>query len=323
MKKPTIDYGFLLRCLQSPEDVALQQSLKTWLQEPEHAIIWKELSEIWAQAPAAAAWEGIDAPAAAKRFESRLSALEGDDQVPVRRLYWKYWTAAASVAALITCYWLWKDQPTAKQQWLTKTTQRNIDSLLLPDHSKIYLNHYAVIHYPASFEASGSREVELESGEAFFDVAHDPQHPFIVNSGTAAVRVLGTSFNMKINGRHILVAVNTGKVSLERRSDMHGVILSAGNQGQFDLQSQETNALPDDPNSIAWRTHRLTFRNTPMPEVCKILSAYYHVNILPGSLVNKKLTVRFDDNNLEEVLGIITTTYLCKAEKKNDTIYFK
>src|SRR5690606_7639012 len=68
-------------------------------------------------------------------------------------------------------------------------------TLILSDGTEIQLNSGSHIKYPVKFAQEGNREVSM-SGEAFFKVTHDPEHPFIVNSEKMAIQVLGTSFNV-------------------------------------------------------------------------------------------------------------------------------
>ena len=89
----------------------------------------------------------------------------------------------------------------AVAQQLVPTTHdisTNIGSrtnITLPDSTKVWLNAGSHIHYGKDF-GTVVREVEL-TGEAFFDVAPNPAHPFVIHTKKVDVRVLGTSFNLK------------------------------------------------------------------------------------------------------------------------------
>jgi transmembrane sensor len=80
------------------------------------------------------------------------------------------------------------------QEITTNTGSRT--SLTLPDSTKVWLNAGSRIEYGKAFTAGEYREVNL-IGEAFFDVAPDAAHPFIIHTSKVDVRVLGTSFNLK------------------------------------------------------------------------------------------------------------------------------
>src|ERR1019366_6846207 len=76
-----------------------------------------------------------------------------------------------------------------------KSPSRVKSKIVLSDGSVVTLNSETTLRYPAEFNGQ-TREVYLD-GEAFFDVAKDHKHPFIVHAGKMNVRVLGTAFNIK------------------------------------------------------------------------------------------------------------------------------
>lgn len=113
-----------------------------------------------------------------------------------------YWKAAATVAAvllLVSAFFFYINKPEQagdQSNWVVKTTSRGIKKkLVLPDGTHITMNSGSKLSYPVSFKG-GMREVQL-SGEAFFDVAEDHKHPFIIHTGKMNIKVLGTAFNVK------------------------------------------------------------------------------------------------------------------------------
>ncbi len=82
----------------------------------------------------------------------------------------------------------------ATREITTNTGSRT--SLTLPDSTKVWLNAGSHIEYGKGFAGGDYREVNL-MGEAFFDVAPDAAHPFLIHARNVDVRVLGTSFNLK------------------------------------------------------------------------------------------------------------------------------
>ena len=112
-------------------------------------------------------------------------------------------------------------------------------NLVLSDGSKVYLNAGSSLRYPVKFSGEGTRKVSLK-GEAFFEVAKDPEHPFIVEAQELNVRALGTSFNVSAYPEDVL----TGVVLVEGAVGMYpkgkdfdagtDVILRPGMMGAFD-----------------------------------------------------------------------------------------
>jgi len=86
----------------------------------------------------------------------------------------------------------------------------------LSDGSVITLNKYSSLNYPPAFPGS-SRNVEL-TGEAFFNIKHDPDKPFVIKANNVLVTVLGTSFNVKAVGDKTEVIVETGIVSVKKQT---------------------------------------------------------------------------------------------------------
>src|SRR5690606_25451661 len=84
----------------------------------------------------------------------------------------------------------------AEYPWLrTSTPAGGQYAITLPDGSKVWLNAASTLNFPQSFSPS-ERLVQLE-GEAYFEIAHRPNQPFIVESNGQRIQVLGTHFNVK------------------------------------------------------------------------------------------------------------------------------
>ena len=126
------------------------------------------------------------------------------------------WIVAASIA-ILTLFggYLFLMQPvTAAKAIVTNTYPNDIRLLRLPDGSRVWVNQNTKIAYTDEF-AGDTREVTL-SGEAFFEVAKDPDKPFIITSGAVRTTVLGTSFNVEAYaGKPIAVSVRSGLVKVQ------------------------------------------------------------------------------------------------------------
>jgi transmembrane sensor len=127
------------------------------------------------------------------------------------RKYYKY-LAAASIILIMALGILIKN-PIQVNQDITITTASKADSVRLNDGSIVYLAANSVFKYPKFF-ASEIRSVSLTKGDAFFKVAKDPHHPFIITSGGIKTRVLGTSFHIGLHHNECKVTVVTGKVNV-------------------------------------------------------------------------------------------------------------
>jgi len=181
----------------------------------------------------------------------------------------------------------------------------------LPDGSLVTLNQNSKLTYSSSFNHS-DRSISLE-GEAFFEVAHNPNKPFTISVKDASVEVLGTSFNVRgYNASEVLeVVVATGTVKLSTPDKSAHVTLQAGDRGVYNPQQQTVqNEINTDVNFNAWKTRRLTFTEANLQTVVETLNQVYHANIVIAVPVPDTclVTVRFDQQDLTDVLNVLKVT---------------
>ena len=139
-----------------------------------------------------------------RQIKSRIGIAEDLEvgEVKVKRLQRIpiFWRSVAAVLLIGICFSVFyyqyalKTKPAANLE-VTKTPSRSKSKIYLTDGSVVTLNSETVLRYPGSFDGP-TREVYL-NGEAFFNVAKDHKHPFIVHAGKMSIRVLGTAFNVK------------------------------------------------------------------------------------------------------------------------------
>lgn len=220
---------------------------------------------------------------------------------------------------------------------------------VLSDSTVVWLNSSSMISYPSSFEGN-TRTVEL-IGEAFFDVSRDETKPFIINSGSLKVNVLGTSFNFKHyeEDTHAVLAVESGMVTLST-SSVKVTTLEAGKYATVDNNSLQTkvydspqvnlsmkthqNAL-NIPKMIdketytdqfsSWRDFKLVFRDESFGNVLNELSRRYNAEfeIMGDEIMHYIYTATFDNMSLEDVLNLLKISspidYSIKSNTTNNT----
>lgn len=115
----------------------------------------------------------------------------------IKRRWWLWAAAAAVVVLVVGASLLYRPvRPVPATTWVTVTNQdTHIEYTLLPDGTKVWLDPNSSVSYDRGRD-SLRRLVRL-NGQAFFDVARDDVHPFVVYGGGLSVRVLGTAFNME------------------------------------------------------------------------------------------------------------------------------
>lgn len=126
------------------------------------------------------------------------------------------------------------------------TGQGEVDTVGLSDGSSVTLNTSTVIQ--VAFNES-ERQVLLLEGEAFFDVTSDPARPFVIDTGTQKIRVIGTKFNVRKSNGDVRVAVIEGTVAVSRNKrseyededeqpDLKDYVLQAGSVGSFSATAE-------------------------------------------------------------------------------------
>jgi ferric-dicitrate binding protein FerR (iron transport regulator) len=192
----------------------------------------------------------------------------------------------------------------------------------LADGSTIHLSPHAVIRYSRKFATGTTRDIYL-SGEAFFEVAKDPNKPFRVFSHELVTKVLGTSFTIKANvgDKQISVVVRTGKVSVYNKNNekdqtginsqkLTGVVLTPNQELVFsrdELKFQKT--LIEKPVLInpAEIKNNFQYEDAPVAEVFEQLEKAFGIDIVydKETIKNCKVTADLDDESIYKKLELI------------------
>jgi len=176
-------------------------------------------------------------------------------------------------------------------------------TVYLPDGSVVWLNSESRLEYPEAF-TDEIREVTL-IGEAFFDVANDSDHPFVIHSTNFTTRVLGTSFKIKDykEGESQEVEVVTGKVmvSLKGFSTDTAKALILGSKRKA-VYSKKDNSLVESAaggESMQMLTTRskLEFNEVAVRDIVNVLNAAHDVNIMISNERMKNCIVTADLRN--------------------------
>lgn len=246
----------------------------------------------------------FSAAASYGKLEKRLPHRRNNYLVPLRM-----GMAAATVALLCVMGWFAYEylRPDTLQ---TVSTLAEVRTVRLPDGSEVTLNHFSTLTYPERFRQA-KREVTL-NGEAYFEVAKDAAHPFIVQAEAVKVQVLGTHFNVEAyrNDPEVKTTLLEGSVAVSDRSQSTRIVLRPNESAIYNKEKKSLvlEVAAHAPEEIAWRHGKFIFHNLPLQEIARQLSNSFGVDIRIGGkeLLNYKLTASFTNGeSLEQILTLL------------------
>ncbi|MNX37717.1 fec operon regulator FecR [compost metagenome] len=158
---------------------------------------------------------------------------------------------------------------------ITLTTAGNIDSVKLVDGSTVYLAAHSSFQYPQHF-AHNVRAVTLLKGNAFFKVAKDHKHPFIISSGAITTKVLGTSFHIGLGADKTSVTVVTGRVKVA--SGKQVAFLKPNESAVFTPATGLSKAQVSHAFMYNWYQKDLELNNVSLEQVFTLLNYNYGID---------------------------------------------
>jgi transmembrane sensor len=280
--------------LQDEEATAAdRESFAAWLaRDPAHRAAWNEIDRIW---------RGLgDIPIGEPAREGAAAIAPAPPPARRARRLWRPLAAAAMILLAVTLArqllptGLFADHRTALAERRT---------IPLPDGSVVELAPLSALDVDVRGER---RHVRLLAGEAFFTVARDPARRFVVEAGDGRVEVLGTAFDMRIDGGSVAVAVahNAVAVSAGRGA---AVQLERGQAARYD-EAGISPVSEIDPEAVApWRHDQLVFHDTPLSQVLAELGRYRrgHVQLIGRDLGARRITAVFDARQPDAAIATI------------------
>jgi transmembrane sensor len=294
-----------------PDEAAL---LSQWLkQSPEHQQLAAEMQQVWEKTGASGASIPHDLDADFRQLQARIRATEKPSAkiVPLGRWLLR---AAAALALLAVSVWAWQNSGTAaapEPTLLVASADRQL--VELPDGSRVWLRQNAALRYPAHFSEK-TRRVQL-SGEAYFEVAHNPAQPFQVVLPTGdEVQVLGTEFGISLSpdGSRTEVSVRSGKVRFSPKEKPDGVVLTARQSATYHRATAQLAVRQNATlNNLAWHQGGLEFVKTPLRDALSDLERHYNVKIqlLNPALNDCLYTSPRTNQPIQKVLASIAIIY--------------
>lgn len=187
---------------------------------------------------------------------------------------------AIAAGVLILAAAAWFLLPAQRSPVTRKFTERaEYKYLVLPDSTKVWLNAASTLEFPTDFDKN-KREVSL-SGEAYFDVQHAENAPFIIHTGKVSTTVLGTAFNIKAypGQANIIVSVSHGKVRVNY-GDKTPALLTQGQQVKVnEVTESAITKKATLVETAPWKDGSLAYDGEAMQDIVADLERVYNVQI--------------------------------------------
>jgi transmembrane sensor len=189
-------------------------------------------------------------------------------------------------------------------------------SLTLGDGSKVWLNAASTLKYPTAFVGK-ERKVEI-TGEAYFEVAHNPAMPFRVSKGGTSVQVLGTHFNVNAydDESSVNVTLLEGSVSLSNANRQLPTVIKPGQQAKIAENGDIQLANDVDVDEVmAWKNGLFSYKGADIESIMRQVSRWYNVEVVFEKPVQEKFYAEVSRNT--------SVTNLLKMLEATKAVHFK
>lgn len=262
---------------------------------------------------------------AEQRLLQRLKQEEFRKPRMFRLAVWSRYAAVWAVLAVLAvglAYWF-RSTP---EEWLVATAAPGeVHELTLPDGTRVWLNESSVLHYPRTFEGK-DRPVRLE-GEAYFEVVHQADRPFRVETSALQVCVLGTSFQVRCWSDSLWAETTLmeGKVEVRNPGNQERRTLAPGQQAVVHSTTGRIQVQQVDPAlEIWWRNEPIPFKQYTLPRIAALLEKCYQVQFVFSAEVDTLRTysgVLKKKDDVEAVLKALQHAIPFDYQKKDNKIY--
>lgn len=259
----------------TPEDAAM---LDAWLAEsPGHRAAYYRFHAAWKEAGRLT----VLAPRAARTAPT----IPTERGVPTARDRWRSSVfrqalAACTIIAIVSAFYVLRTDSNE-----IHTAVGGLATVPVSDGSRITLNTDSRVRIDIS---DYERRVQLERGEAYFEVAKDSHRPFVVAAGSHSVVAVGTAFSVRREGDDVRVNVIEGTVKVYRATEnpgpsrREGLLLSSGSiaESKDDALLVQKVGIAQVEQELTWRSGILTFRETRLADAISEFNRYNERKII-------------------------------------------
>ncbi len=287
---------WFIRMQEVAEDSPERSQFETWLMQSElHQAEYASISS---------AWDGIDSIDDLKKMAEIQKENQFLDKSNRSKQLKKTMVALGVGAIAIFAGLIGQHQ---YQQWLTTPTMAmasqsdpaQIITKTLEDGSQITLSGNSKIkitYYPKQ------RHIALLQGEAIFEVTKDPARPFIVETNTAKITVLGTRFAVNQLSKLVRVSVDHGSVRVESKAPTSVTVLHNGEVAQIQNGQMVERKNTDSRDYFRFANGILIFNQADIFEIADELARYRHGNVVAQGSSQEKISAVLDVKDIDNFL---------------------
>lgn len=296
------------------------EEFERWIAaSPTHAPALAQMSAAWKFC------EGIEA-------DQNLAALRAKAIASPRRGSWKLVASGLLAASLITGVILGtpiksvlpgdaasSGVPLA-QSARYETAKGEMRTLTLADGSKVTLNTASQIHVTLAPER---RVIHLVRGQALFEVAHDPDRPFVVEARNRRVTALGTVFEVRLDADRMEVALIKGRVAVDQRTGRPSrAILRPGEALLISRGVNQPIVRIDASTQLQWRDGFAEFVDAPLAQVVQEMNRYSSRAIVlkDENLAGERINGVFRTGDPERFVAIVSELVAIDSQNLPDRI---
>ena len=304
--------------LTEEERIALQSSRR----------VTKEMERQWNNAPDAVESDRPDEPSIWRNICKEVWQHDEGRNV----VFYKIYSMVASILLVLgvagTVYFALQDKANVPMYVVSSGIQ-NMESVSLPDGTKVQMGPGSRLTYPASFSGK-TREIRLD-GQAFFDVAKNREKPFIVHTEDMSVEALGTAFELfsyDMENKMEAILLN-GKIKVsvadKEPNQMKEYFVSPDDKILVDRQTGKiSKQIVDAEKYTAWRKQKiLSFENEKLSMIIPRLEQWYdRKGMCQKDLADKyRFTFKVRDESLDRILFMIKASSPLKYKEIEDGNY--
>lgn len=325
----------IYKSFAEPLSVEEQKQLDEWLSiSKQNTKEFEAIQKMWSLSANFSKKLEVDLDRDFAMLQNRINASSKEDEgktilrslppIQNRRSWWKPMSIAAAVVILAGVFYFLQLNQNSSVPSLALETQKETKELVLADGTKVWLNENSKLTYPESMNGN-ERRVSL-TGEAFFDVAENPNKPFIISTGDVDVKVLGTSFevNAPSNEKHTIVTVKSGKVAMIANEGNAEAVLTANQKGTYSrIKRKITTSTVKDLNTISWQNQVLDFNDVTLEKALKDIETHFDIKLTLTNteLLKCRFTNIFNEPKLQETLGTISEVFKMKLVRVTENSF--